>query len=79
MAEEVWEPPARGPGVRRSTPMHYSDTNVVVDSRGQKWLYSEPADVWWLLDEGKDELFRYSARSYQCLIWEFGPVVLTFR
>lgn len=78
MAEGVWESPARGPGVKRSTPMNYRDFYVVIDTKGQRWQYSEPADVWWAITES-DEMAPYSARSYHHLLFEFGPLALSDR
>ena len=61
---------------RRSTPPGYADFAIVTDSRGKQWKYSEPGDVWKLIDDhlGPGSVAPHSARSYQRLVHEFGPL-----
>lgn len=58
----------------RSTPPDVRDCEEVTDSRGKKWCYSEPADVWNLRQED-GFVSHTSARSWQRLLAEFGPMV----
>lgn len=60
----------------RSTPLEIADCACVTDSRGKVWKYSEPADVWSLVDGrlGPGSVCHASARSYQKLLAEFGPL-----
>ncbi len=62
----------------RSTPLGYGDCAEVADSRGQRWKYSEPADVWHLVDGhlGPGAVCARSARSWQRLDADFGPLVM---
>jgi hypothetical protein len=68
--------PERDP-VTRSTPDSYDDTAIVTDRRGRQWKYSKPADVWHLVtgDPGPGSVSSASARSWQRLLWEFGPLI----
>lgn len=61
----------------RSTPDCFRDFSVVIDSRGKRWKYSAPADVWRLItgDLGPGSVSPTSARSYQRLEYEFGPLI----
>ena len=60
----------------RSTPAEVADCDEVIDSRGKTWRYSQPGDVWRLLalDGGGSRPDPHSARSYQRLLAEFGPL-----
>jgi hypothetical protein len=60
----------------RSTPLEYPDLSEVTDRRGKQWKYSEPGDVWKLVDDhlGPGSVAPHSARSYQRLAAEFGPL-----
>lgn len=61
---------------RRSTPPGFADLAVVTDKRGKRWKYSEPGDVWNLITDelGPGSVGAWSARSYQRLVHEFGPL-----
>jgi hypothetical protein len=63
-------------GINRSTPKNFRDLATVIDSRGRTWKYSEPADVWRVTDsEGLvGFVVPTSARSWQRLVAEFGPL-----
>lgn len=65
-------------GVRRddsrSTPATFRDCDVVTDRRGKEWKYSAPADVWCLVDGRPGSVSLSSARSWQRLQSEFGPL-----
>jgi hypothetical protein len=63
----------------RSTPSEYADFSVVQDAREKRWKYSEPADVWYFIDDhlGPGSVAPHSARSWQCLLYEFGPLTLS--
>jgi hypothetical protein len=67
---------AARPAEARSTPAEFGDCAVVVDRRGKAWKYSEPGDVWSLIDDhmGPGSVAPWSARSYQALVAEFGPL-----
>lgn len=60
----------------RSTPAGYTDCAIVTDRRGKQWKYSEPADVWSLVDGhlGPGSVSKTSSRSYQRLVSDFGPL-----
>jgi hypothetical protein len=60
----------------RSTPGEIEDCAHFWDSRGQLWCYSEPADVWSMREQPTPAAMTapYSARSYQRLVAEFGPL-----
>ena len=60
----------------RSTPADYHDLAAVTDSRGKQWKYSEPSDTWCLVtgDVGPGSVSLGSARSWQRLLHEFGPL-----
>jgi hypothetical protein len=60
----------------RSTPPEYLDLSVVRDSRGKEWTYSEPGDVWLLVNKDSLTVDHRSARSWQKLRADFGPVVI---
>jgi hypothetical protein len=64
------------PYAPRSTPAGFPDCAEVTDSRGQTWRYSEPADVWNLVNGAAGMVVLSSARSFQRLQWEFGPLTL---
>lgn len=77
--------PTATPFTGRSTPQEHRDCAEVTDSRGKNWRYSEPSDVWTLVvpwdypghrDEGvmRGGVFPHSARSWQRLEAEFGPL-----
>jgi hypothetical protein len=61
-------------GAGYSTPARYADCDEVVDSRGKTWRYSQPGDVWRLLQDDGLRMASHSARSYQRLLAEFGPL-----
>lgn len=58
----------------RSTPLEYADLARVHDMRGNVWSYSEPADVWRVVNDKTLFVVPTSARSYQRLVAEFGPL-----
>lgn len=60
----------------RSTPAAFADCAIVVDRQGEHWKYSEPADVWKLVDDqlGPGSVAPHSACSYQRLVAGFGPL-----
>ena len=58
----------------RSTPPEYPDLAQVKDSKGKVWLYNEPGDVWLLADRDTITVRHTSARSWQKLRADFGPV-----
>jgi hypothetical protein len=60
------------PEASRSTPAQHKDLAIVTDARGKEWIYSEPADVWHLLDGVAPA--PWSARSWHRLAYEFGPL-----
>lgn len=56
----------------RSTPDKYKDQYEIRDRQGRRWRYSEESDTWCLvLDNGT--LIRSSVRSFQRMVYEFGP------
>jgi hypothetical protein len=67
-----WTAPGSEP--ERSTPGRFADCDEVTDRRGKTWRYSLPADVWGLVVERDKTIARYSARSWQRLTAEFGPL-----
>lgn len=58
----------------RSTPLEYPDFSEVTDRRGKRWRYSEPADAWKLVHDPTGGVVLSSARSFQRLAAEFGPL-----
>lgn len=78
-----WAPPGSIKAVEhpgRSTPDSYADCDEVADHRGKRWRYSEPSDTWGLVntepdaDLGPGSIAPHSARSWQRLLAEFGPL-----
>jgi hypothetical protein len=62
----------------RSTPTVVQDCDVMTDKCGEQWKYDEPGDVWCLVDNhlGPGSVNVRSARSWQRLQAEFGPLTL---
>lgn len=59
----------------RSTPPEFDDSAVTRDKHGREWKYDEATDVWLLRDVG-DTFYHTSARSWDRLLFEFGPLVV---
>lgn len=62
--------------VTRSTPAEYPDCTVVTDRNGREWVYSEPTDTWKYIMPTDGMTAPHSARSWQKLLADFGPVIL---
>jgi hypothetical protein len=62
--------------VSRSTPAEYPDCAVVVDRESREWVYSVPTDTWKYIDPSDGMTAPHSARSWQRLLFDFGPVTI---